>query len=74
MQSQDGADVAVAEVLLVVGVDEEGQHRAADAGGRLDHVRDVARAVLLDDLDLLARAVAVGLEVEVAAVGDALQL
>ena len=32
------------DLLLVVGVDEEGERRAVGAGGRLDHVRDVALA------------------------------
>src|SRR3954463_14180396 len=45
-----------ADVVLVVGVAQEREHRAPDAGGRLDHVRDVALArLLVEVLELLAR-------------------
>ena len=38
VQPQHGALLAL-DLVLVVGVDEEGEHRAVGAGGRLDHVR-----------------------------------
>ncbi len=54
MQPQHGPRVAV-EVLLVVGVDEEGQRGAIGAGGGLDHVRHVAlAAALIEPLERLA--------------------
>ena len=74
VQPQHGALLA-ADLVLVVGVAQQREHRAADAGGRLDHVRDVALARLgVEVLELLAGELAVLGEVEVAAVGDALQL
>ena len=73
MQAQHGPRLA-ADRVLVVGVGQEGEHRAPDAGGRLDHVRDVAAPVGLDHLDGLAAGRRVGGEVEVTAVGDALEL
>ena len=63
------------DLLLVVGVDEEGERRAVGAGRRLDHVRDVAllrRRV--DVLELLAGVLRVLGQVEVAAVRDPLEL
>ena len=78
MQAQHGArpDLALAsDDFLVVGVHEERQRRAVGAGGRLDHVRHVALvAGLVEVVELLARELARGAEVEVAAVGDALEL
>ena len=80
MQAQHGARLALAGALalddfLVVGVDEERERRAVGAGGRLDHVRHVAlAAALVEVLELLARELGVLGEVEVAAVGDALEL
>ena len=75
-----GADGAAARVrgslgddLLVVGVDEERERGAVGAGGRLDHVRDVALLVA-DPLELRARVLGVGGQVEVAAVRDPLEL
>ena len=54
MEAQHGA-LAALDLLDVVGVDEEGEHRAVDAGGRLDHVRDVALlGLLVEVLELLA--------------------
>ena len=59
----------------VVGVAQQRQHRPAEARGGLDHVRDVALAGLrVLPLELLARELRVLGEVEVAAVGDALEL
>ena len=73
MQAQHDA-LAPGDLLLVVGVAEEGQERAVGARRGLDHVRHVALAVGLDDLELHARELGVLLEVVVAAVGDALEL
>ena len=64
-----------ADLLLVVGVDEEGERRAVGARRRLDDVRDVALLGLrVEVLELLAGERRVLREVEVAAVGDALEL
>ena len=52
MEAEHGA-VAVGDDLLVVGIDEEREHRAVDAEGGLDHMGRVARAVLLDPLELV---------------------
>ena len=74
VQLEHGARLAL-DLLLVVGVDEEGERRAVGAGGRLDDVRDVALArLLVEVLELLARVLGVLGQVEVAAVGDALEL
>ena len=74
VQAQHRARLAL-DLVLVVGVDEEGQRRAVGAGGGLDHVRDVALAGGgVDVLELLARVLGVLGEVEVAAVGDPLEL
>ena len=73
VQAQQDA-LAPGDLLLVVGVAEEGQEGAVGARGGLDHVRHVALAVGLDDLELHARELGVLLEVVVAAVGDALEL
>ena len=74
VQSQHRA-LAALDLLGVVGVDDEGERRAVGAGGGLDHVRDVALAALLVEvLELLARELGVLAEVEVAAVGDPLEL
>ena len=54
MELEHGARLAL-DLLLVVGVDEEGERRAVGAGGRLDDVRDVALAAgLVEVLELLA--------------------
>ena len=59
VQPQHGARLA-ADLVLVVGVDEEGQHRPVGAGGGLDHVGDVALAAGgVDVLELLARVLGV---------------
>ena len=42
-----GAALAVVDVLLFVGGEEERQRGAVGAGRRLDHVRQVAAVVLL---------------------------
>ena len=73
MKAEHGT-VAVGDDLLVVGVDEECEHRAVDAERGLDHVGRVAGAVLLDPLELRPRGVRVCGEIEVAAVRDALEL
>ena len=74
MQAQHGPRLAL-DLVLVVGVDEERERRPVGAGGRLDHVRDVALAGRgVDVLELLARVLGVLGEVEVAAVGDPLEL
>ena len=73
MEAQHGALPAL-DLLDLVGVDEEGERRAVGAGGGLDHVRDVALfGLLVEVLELLAASGVLG-EVEVAAVGDPLQL
>ncbi len=59
VQPQHGARLAL-DLLLVVGVDEEREHRPVGAGGRLDHVRDVALAGrAVDVLELLPRVLGV---------------
>ena len=74
MQAQDGA-LAALDLLDVVGVDHEGERRAVGAGGGLDHVGDVALLrLLVEVLQLLARELRVLAQVEVAAVGDPLEL
>src|SRR5689334_11188278 len=74
VQAQDGALPAL-HLLDLVGVDEEGEGGAVGTGGRLDHVRDVALfGLLVEVLELLAAELGVLGEVEVAAVGDPLQL
>ena len=60
-------------LLLVVGVDEEGERRTVCAGGRLDHMRDVPLLVA-DPLELRPRVLGVGGEIEVAAIRDPLEL
>ena len=67
--------VSPLDLVLVVGVDQERQHRAVGAGGRLDHVRDVALAAWpCRRTRASARVLGVLGEVEVAAVGDPLEL
>ena len=74
VQLEHGALLA-AELVLVVGVDEERERRAVGARRRLDDVRDVALLRLrIEVLELLAGVLGVLREVEVAAVGDALEL
>jgi hypothetical protein len=64
-----------AHLLLVVGVDEEGERGAGRAGRRLDHVGEEALVgVLVEVAEVLARVLGVLAEVEVGAVGDPLQL
>ena len=72
MQPQDRARPA-GDLLLVVGVAQEGEERAVDAERRLDHVRDVALLVA-DPLERRARVLGVLAQVVVAAVRDALEL
>ena len=74
VQAQHGA-LAALDLLDLVGVDEEGERGAVGAGGGLDHVRDVALfGLLVEVLELLAAELGVLGEVEVAAVGDPLEL
>ena len=74
MELQHGA-LAAFDLVGVVGVDQEGERGAVGAGGRLDHVRQVALAgLLVEVLELLAGVLLVLGQVEVAAVGDALEL
>ena len=66
---------AALDLVGVVCVHHEREDRAVDAGGRLDHVRDIGLAArLVEVLELLARMLRVLREVEVAAVRDALEL
>ena len=59
--------------VLVVGVDQEGEHRPVDSGRGLDHVGHVALARgRVDVLELLPRVLGVLGEVEIASVGDLL--
>src|SRR3954454_767770 len=63
------------DLLGVVGVDHEGEHRPVDTRGRLDHVGDEALAAPgVHVLELLAGELRMLGQVEVAAVRDPLQL
>ena len=74
MQAQDGSGLAL-DLVLVVGVDHEREHRPVGAGRRLDHMGHVALARGgVDVLELLAGVLGVLAQVEVAAVGDPLEL
>src|SRR3712207_1514252 len=69
------SDVCSSDLVLVVGVAQEGQDRAVRPGRGLDHVRDVLHALVgVLEEELLAGDLRVGLQVEVPAVGDALEL
>ncbi len=62
-------------LVLVVSVDQEGERRAVGAGCRLDHVGKEALArVLVEVREVLAAVLRVLLQIEVAAVRDALEL
>ncbi len=80
VQPQHDPRLALARTLaldefLVVGVDQEGERGAVRARGGLDHVRRVALAAgLVEVLELLARELGVLGEIEIAAVGDPLEL
>ena len=75
VELEQRAVVALLVGLHGVGIDEEGERRAVDAGGRLDDVRhDVLVAVVVEVGQALAAVLGVRLEVEVGAVGDALEL
>src|ERR1700744_549328 len=67
--------LGVRRLVLGVGVEQEGQRAAVDAGGRLDHERDKPLPRLLVQVGhvLLGR-VLVGGQVVIGAVGDALEL
>jgi len=70
-----GPRLALGDDFLVVGVDQERERRAVGARGRLDHVRHIALAGrLIEVLELLARELGMAGQVEVAAVGDSLEL
>ena len=74
VQAQHRALLAL-DLVLVVGVDKEREHRAIDAGRGLDHVRHVAVAGRgVDVLELLAGELRVLGQIEVAPVGDPLEL
>jgi hypothetical protein len=74
VQAQHRA-LAPLDLLDLVGVDHEGEHRPVDARRRLDHVGHVALlGLLVEVLELVARVLGVLGEVEVAAVGDPLEL
>ena len=74
MQAQHRA-LAARHLLLVEGVDHEGERAAVRARGGLDHVRDVALARRrVDVVELLARELGVTAEVVIRSIGDALQL
>ena len=72
---KDHAGLAVLELLLLVGVREDGQHHTVDADGGLDHVRSVAFAEFgVEILDLLSGEFLMVAEVEVGPGVDALKL
>ena len=74
VKAQDGPYVVV-DFFFVVGRHEESHRRPGGAGRRLDHVGHVAVAgVGVVVLQFRSRALGVASEVEVGAVGDALQL
>src|SRR5262249_37933008 len=74
VKPEDDARLAL-DLVLVVGVDEEGEQRAVDTRRRLDHPREVALAPLLVEVrQILAARLGVPAEVEVAAVRDPLEL
>ena len=74
MQAQHCSGLAL-DLLLVVGVHEKRERGPIGAGGRLDHVRYVTRAGgLVEVLELLTGELRVLGQVEVAAVGDPLEL
>ena len=65
----------VGRLVLVVGVEQEGEHGAGQPGGRLDDVGDPALLLLLVEVgEVGAGVLAVRRQVEVGAVGDALEL
>src|SRR6188472_568789 len=69
------ATLGVGRLVLGVGVHEERHHRPVRAERRLDHVGDVAlTGGLVEVREVLAGVLAVLLEVEVGAAGDALEL
>ena len=79
MQMQDGADIllalAVGQVLLVVGLAQEGQRHTVAAQGGLDDVGDVVLVGLaVEVLQALAGGLLVAAQVVVGAVGNAPQL
>ena len=64
-----------AHLVLVVGREQEGHHRPRGPGRRLDHVGHVALVGLrVEVVQPLPRGLGVGQQVEVAPVGDALEL
>ena len=74
MEAEHGARLAT-HLLLVPRVDEHGEAGAVERRGRLDDVRDVALVGLgVEVAEVTAAVRGVGAEVEVGAVGDALEL
>src|SRR6266511_4369280 len=79
VEAQDGTPVHAAlrvrRLVLVVRLQQEREHRTGQAGGRLDDVGNPTLALVLVEVRQVdAGVLAVGREVEVGAVGDALQL
>ncbi len=74
MEPKHRAGVVV-DLLLVVRGEQERRHRAGRPGSRFDHVRHVPLVGLrVEVVELLPRRRGVRLEVEVGALGDALEL
>src|SRR5437667_2472079 len=74
MEAEHHARLAL-DLVLVVGVHQEGERRAVGARRRLDDVGEVALAPLLVEVgEVLAAVLAVPLQVEVGAVRDPLEL
>ncbi len=74
MELEHGPGLAL-HLLLGVRVDKEGERGPGGPGGRLDDVRGESLVRLLVEVaEVLAGVLAVLFEVEVGAVGDALQL
>ena len=62
-------------LFFVIGVDHQGQHRAVDAGRRLDHVGHVALAnEVIEVGEVPARCLLVSGQVEIAASRNSFQL
>ena len=78
VQVQDDARVflvALGNLFLVVGVEQEGQRAAIGASRRLDHLgQDVLAGLLVEVAQLFAAELLVLGEIEIAPIGNALQL
>src|SRR5674476_1688359 len=69
------AALGIGRLVLGVGIEQERHQRARQTSRRFDDIRDEALAGgLIEVGEVSARGLAVGLEVEVGAVGDALEL